>query len=239
MIYFYDGTETGFLTALAASFSDGEAVLAVGEKQLALGQEAVFVRSDQRRAEKIRARLLSFDKDCMKELNYLLRSGDEDRDAVAFAYFRLLAQKKRPIRGMYAFDAVLAAQECIRRIRTELDRMRGFVRFMESQSGALYAPLTPDNDIIDLLLPHFRARLPRFPFVLHDVKRKKAAVYDGAHTFFAPLEHAEVVLSANENDWQALWKEYFKSVNIPSRERLKQQRGYLPVRYRKFMPEFP
>ena len=84
----------------------------------------------------------------------------------------------------------------------------------------------------------FRSRLPRFPFVIHDVKRKKAAVWDTEHSFLAPLDRAEIVIAADEDAWQKLWKRYYDSVNIPSRERLKQMRGYLPVRYMKFMPEF-
>ena len=116
--------------------------------------------------------------------------------------------------------------------------MKGFVRFRESASGALYAPLSPDNDIVDLLARHFAKRLPESPFVLHDVKRKKAAVWDGEHLFLAPLQQAEVMLSADEEGWQKLWKTYFSAVNIPSRERIKQQNGYLPKRYRKFMTEF-
>lgn len=238
MIYFYDGSKEAFLTALALSFCDKEAVLTSGNKQLALGQETVFVAGDRARAAAAEKRLLSFDKSCMNDLDFLLRSGDSDKDAVAFAYFRLLARLKRPIRDMLAENAALAARECIQRIGTELHRMRGFIRFMESASGALYAPCSPDHDIIDLLLPHFRARLPHYPFVLHDVTRKKAAIYDGNHSFCAPLERAEVLLSADENAWQALWRNYYKTVNIPERERLKQMRGYLPVRYRKFMNEF-
>lgn len=238
MIYFYDGSKEAFLTALALSFRDDEAVLTAGNAQLALGQATAFVRADAARAAAVERRLLSFDKACMKDLDYLLRSGDCDRDMVAFAYFRFLAQQKRPVRSMLAENCVIAASECVHRVEWELHRMRGFVRFLESASGALYGPCSPDNDIIDLLLPHFRARLPHYPFVLHDVARKKAAVYDGANSFFAPLDKAEVLLSANELAWQDLWRKYYKTVNIPERERLKQMRGYLPVRYRKFMNEF-
>ena len=138
---------------------------------------------------------------------------------------------------MLANGDVVAATECMQRVTWELHRLKGFVRFMESASGALYAPLSPDHDICDLLLPHFRARLPEFPFVLHDVSRKKAAVYDGKNSFLAPLDRADVLLSADERAWQSLWRKYYQSVNIPSRERLKQMRGYLPVRYWKFLPE--
>ena len=174
----------------------------------------------------------------MEDLDYLLRSGMDGHEQVAFRYFKLLAEKKAPVRDMLAEEEVLLASECIRKVTYEIHRMHGFVRFLESASGALYAPLSPDNDVVDLLVPHFRARLPEFPFVLHDVKRKKAAVYDGKNTFLAPLERAEVMLSADEQAWQALWQRYYRSVNIPQRERLKQMKGYMPVRYWKFMPEF-
>lgn len=237
MIYFYDGTKEAFLTALLLAFPDEEAVLSSGNRQLTLGAETVFVRTNRERAARAEARLLALDKDCMHDLDLLLRSGMPDRDAVALAYFKLIAARGGPVRKMLAEDAVIAAQECMRRVSFEVHRFHGFVRFLESASGALYAPISPDNDICDLLVPHFRARLPQYPFVIHDVKRKKAAVYDGDHAFLAPLERAEIVLSASEDDWQKLWRKYYQSVNIPSRERLKQMRGYMPVRYWKFMPE--
>ena len=237
MIYFYDGTKTAFLTAFLLAFSDENALLTSTNTQLTIGQETVFVRPNPARAKKAEARFLSFDKGSMDDLATILRSGDSDHDMVAFNYLKLIAAERRPVRNMLAYDAVLAADECMRRVGLEIHRFHGFLRFMESGSGALYAPISPDNDICDLLVPHFRARLPQFPFVIHDVARKKAAVYDGEHTFLAPLEQAEVALSANEAEWQALWKRYYASVNIPSRERLKQMRGYMPVRYWKFMPE--
>lgn len=238
MIYFTDGTKEGFLTAFLLAYEDGESYITSSQKQLTIGQETVFVAADPVRAKRAKERLLSFDKDCMKDLDFLLRSADKNREQLALRYFRLLAEEKRPVRGMLSREEVLAATDCVRRVSYEIHRMHGFVRFIECKSGALYAPIAPDADICDLLAPHFKARLREFPFVLHDVPRKKAAVFDGTSVFTAPLEGAEILLSADETGFQSLWKQYYRSVNIPSRERLKQMRGYLPVRYRKFMTEF-
>ena len=237
MTYFYDGTKESFLTAFVLSYGDEDARLASSPTQLTLGQQSVFVRTDLKQAEKAENRFLSFDPDSINELGLLLRSGEHARDMIALRYFRYLCKQKRPVGRNFAEPCVVEAAECIRRITTELHRMKGFIRFMECESGALYAPFAPDNDISDLLAPHFRARLPEFPFLIHDVPRKKATVYDGINTFTAPLERAGIVLSADETGWQSLWKRYYKSVNIPSRERLKQMRGYMPVRYWKYLPE--
>ena len=160
-----------------------------------------------------------------------------DNEQIAFRYFRMLAKEKRPVGKRLADTDVFAAVNCIKKVGWEVHKLHGFVRFMETESGALYAPFSPDNDIVDRLVPHFRARLPQYPFVLHDVTRKKAAVYDGKNVFIAPLGSANVLISANEEEWKKLWQKYYVAVNIPSRERKKQMRGYMPVRYWKFLPE--
>ncbi len=237
MIYFYDGSKESFLTAFVLSYGDGDATLTSRDCQLSLGQETVFVKADPARAAKAEARLNAIDSHCMRDLDLLLRSGEKQRDGVLLRYFRCLAAYGRPVRDMYQVDAAREADRALRKIGTEIHRMKGFVRFMECASGALYAPVSPDNDICDLLLPHFRGRLGSIPFVIHDVSRRKAAVFDGEHSFVAPLGGAEIVLSADEENWRDLWKRYYASVNIPSRERLKQMRGYMPVRYWRFMPE--
>lgn len=239
MIWFFDGSKDAFLTAFLYAYRDERPIVSAGNRQLSLGQQCVFVRADADKARRCEARLKELDKNCMRDLDLLLRSSEENRGQIAFEYLRLIARRGGPVRGMLAEDAVSRAAECMRRVTFEVHRLKGFVRFLESASGALYAPVSPDNDVVDLLVPHFRGRIPNIPFVLHDVRRGKAAVWDGTHAFLAPLEKAEIALSADEAGWQALWKQYYRSVNIPSRERLKQMKGYMPVRYWKFMPEDP
>lgn len=237
MLYLFDGTKNGFLTALVKAFPDEEAIVGSKCVQIPLGQGQVCVETDFSLAERAKNRLLSFDKDSMHDLDTLLRSGMENNEQIAFRYFRLLAKYKRPIGNQLAEIDVFNAVECMKKIGHEIHKLHGFIRFMETESGALYAPLSPDNDICDLLAPHFQKRLPNYPFVLHDVKRKKAAVYDGERLFLAPLEEAEVLLAADETGWRTLWQKYYAAVNIPSRERLTQMRGYMPKRYWKFLPE--
>ena len=235
MIYLTDGTRDGLLTAFLAAWGDEEALL-LPKDERPLGP-CVEVVPDPQKAQRALCRFQELDGGCVREMDRLLRCRDEGIQT-AFRYLLLIAKRGGPVRGMLSHPDVLKAEQALRRVSHEIDRMKGFVRFSESASGALYAPLSPDNDIVDLLARHFSKRLPESPFVLHDVKRKKAAVWDGEHLFLAPLQQAEVMLSADEEGWQKLWKTYFSAVNIPSRERIRQQNGYLPKRYRKFMTEF-
>ena len=237
MIYFFDGTTEGFLTAFIAAYTDESAILTSKDIQLSLEQSSIFIQTDTKKAKKASERLQIFDPHALYDLDTLLRCGQEDHEQVAFLYFRHLARQKRPVGKQFANPDIFRAVEYMKKVGFEIHRFHGFIRFMETESGALYAPFSPDNDICDLLVPHFKARLPEYPFVLHDVRRKKAAIYDGKNTFVAPLGTANVLISANEEGWQALWKRYYKAVNIPSRERLKQMRGYMPARYWQFLPE--
>ncbi len=237
MLYAFDGSKQGFLTAFILGFDDPDALLSSKRAQLRLGEGQVCVETDFSLAQRAENRLLSFDRDCMRDLDLLLRSGEEDNEQVAFLYLRKLAKEKVSIGKRLADLEVFRAVEYIKRVRFEIHRFHGFIRFMETKSGALYAPFSPDNDVADLLVPHFQKRLPAFPFVLHDIRRKKAAVYDGVRVFVAPLESAAILLSADESAWQELWKKYYSAVNIPSRERLNQMRGYMPKRYWSFLTE--
>ena len=237
MLYQFDGTKNGFLTAFTRAYLDEEAVLSSKTIQPLIGQGQVCVETDIELAKKTENRLLSFDRYCMEDLDILLRSGMENNEQIAFRYLRLLAKTKSPVRKRLADLDVFHTVECMKKVRYEIHRFHGFIRFMKTASGALYAPFSPDNDICDLLAPYFKGRFPQFPFVLHDVKRMKATVYDGKNIFTAPLSEAQILLSADEAEWQTLWKSYYSAVNIPSRERLKQMKGFMPTRYWKFLPE--
>ena len=240
MVYLFDGTKNGFLTAFCTAYCDKNAQLTSAQVQLRMGEECVRGPTNFNTAKKAEERLSSFDPDFAYDLDILFRSENPNYAQIAFRYFRLLAENKAPVNKRLANPDVFAAVECIRRVGHEIHKLHGFVRFMETASDALYAPISPDHDVCELLAPHFKARFPLFPFVIHDVKRKKAAVYDGKQIFIAPLKEASVVLSANEAQWQSLWRGYYQATTIAARtsaEREKQMRGNMPVRYWNFLTE--
>ena len=236
MFYLFDGTKFGFLTAFLEAYFDEDAYLCSRQTQLPMSA-LKEVQTDEIRAQKAEKKLSSFDSAFCYELDRLLRSGKTDSEQIAFRYCKVLAKEKQRIRNRLANPDVFAAQQRIKSVNLEIHHMHGFIRFMECENGLLYAPFSPDNDICDLLVPHFRARLSEYVFILHDVKRKKATFCDGETFFVHPLEQADVFLSASETEWQALFKRYYQAVNIPERERLDQMRGYMPKRYWKFLPE--
>lgn len=122
---------------------------------------ASFARSGKSgaRAEKLKA----LDKNCLYDLDCVLRTPESDREQAAFLYIRLLVLQGKSIRGMLAAPEVRRVRDLSDRVGQERHRLTGFLRFRETANGVFYAPCSPDNDVVELLMPHFAARFRTFP----------------------------------------------------------------------------
>jgi len=149
----------------------------------------------------------------------------------------------------------------------EVHRLTGLIRFSELEGGVLYAPIDPDNDVLEFLAPHFSDRYRYDPFIIHDKSRCKALFsydktwriepFDGEMLSPARKENISqsvtwgrffclkteepspcLMVSESENNIRDLWKQYFEVMATKERINLKHQRQFVPVRYRKHLPEF-
>jgi probable DNA metabolism protein len=235
-VLIYDGTADGFYTAVFDGWKENCAV-AENECNLQLGDEAVYIVTDEQKAARVSKKLKAISPVQEKNIRLVLRCAQPDKAEVARRYLRLVLACGASAAERLAEKDVRQFFDYLKKIKVEEDHLLGFLRFSECADGILYAPCSPDHDILELLLPHFTDRLCGQKFVIHDVGRKKAALYNGERVLIAPLDRAEIVLSADEEAYLALWREYYNAVNIQSRQNLKQMKRSMPVRYWKFMSE--
>ncbi len=238
-VYFTESESLeSFFTAVFDGYKDETAYLTSSAFfQPALGDRVVCVRTDEEKAERVVKKIRSLDGRALYEIERILRSNDPEREQIAFSYLRVLVKEQRPVRGMLLKAEIRRAMDALNKVTKEVHHMKGFLRFQETQDGVFYAPFSPDHDIVDLLVPHFSARFNGTPFILHDVKRKKAAVSDGKKYGVFAAERADVLLSEQEDALLGLWKSYYKNVSIAARKNTRQMKNYMPVRYWRFMPE--
>src|ERR1700759_5807161 len=124
-------------------------------------------------------------------------------------------------------------------IGRERHRMEAFIRFQKLSDGTFYAGVEPDFNVLPLLIKHFRDRYADQKWIIYDLKRKYGIYYD-----LEKVEYMEVEFSTDgdknkltgiyfedEQLYQHLWKNYFNSVNIPSRKNLKLHLRHIPKRY--------
>ena len=237
-IFITDGTPSTFFTAVFDAFREKECVITSDRQvQLSFDSEVIRVGCDEQKCERVRNGIAKYDRLAEEEIALALRSCDPLKEQTAFEYIRKLMNVKAPVRKMLNAPEVIEFNDIVYKVTGETHRLKGFLRFMENSAGVLYAPYSPDNNITDLLMEHFAERLKSEKFVIHDLKRKIAGMYDGNEWIMGYAGEAEVYLSEYERTFENLWKKDYNSVNIKERPHEKQMKGYMPVRYWKFLPE--
>lgn len=240
LIYEFNGTQNGLLTCLFESFTRREKPYMVtsGAVQITFDSELTTIATDVSHAEKVRAAIVKYGSiTLLNRLFLVLRSADPHRETAVFNAAWKCLDARRDMTTDFADPDIIAFDDLSRKIRTEIHRMKGFVRFEESADGVWYAHFEPDNDIVDLVAPHFLGRLGE-KFILHDVRRNKISISDGKRIFtFLSDRPLVVYLSPRETELKKLWITYYDSVNIPERKNERLMRGYMPRRYDKHLPE--
>ncbi|MCD8205550.1 MAG: TIGR03915 family putative DNA repair protein [Clostridia bacterium] len=237
-VFITDASSVSFYTAVFLAYGKKEAYIS-SEKdtQLTIGDEQLFVEADREKAERVAKKITSIDRFAESEIDRVLRSNKKEKCETAFRYIKLLVREERPVRGMQSRPEIIALEECLHSVSREIDKFKGFIRFIETNDGVFYAPYSPDADITDLLMPHFIGRFSSQKFIIHDVGRGYAAAYDGKSWTSGDIGPVEIELSDDEGLFERLWTKYYDSVNIEERENIKQMKGFMPVRYWKFLPE--
>ncbi len=236
-IFITDGSPAAFFTAVFDAYSEECVITSDSSIQLSLDSEIVRVQYDDEKCRRVRNGISKYDELAEDEILLALRSCDRLKEQIAFGYIKKIMQFKAPVRKRLSLPETIELNDLLYKVNGETHRLKGLLRFMESRDGALYAPYSPDNDITDLLMRHFAERLKSEKFVIHDVKRKIAGMYDGNECIMGYAGEAEVYLSEYEKAFENLWKKYYQAVNIKERPHEKQMKGSMPVRYWKFLPE--
>lgn len=175
----------------------------------------------------------------LSTIYYALRSQDELKETIIFnAIYKCLSERKNLLDNFKDPD-MLALFDLKSKIGNETHRMKGFIRFEKTASGIWYSHFSPDNNVVDLVAPHFKERFPKEKFIIHDTRRNIFSVYNGKDILtFKSDQPITIYLDKEEIEFQGLWQTYFNSVNIKERKNTRLQDNSLPRRYRVNMSEF-
>jgi probable DNA metabolism protein len=151
--------------------------------------------------------------------------------------------------GARADPDVATVRQWSRRVRLEIHRFKGLLRFAELASGRWLATCEPDFDIVMPLAFHFRRRLGGQRWLIFDIRRQTAASWNGRQINAEtadnrPLQAGEIQawlgddsLSADEARCRNLWQVFHQRVSIESRANPRLQRRAMPARYWRHLTE--
>ncbi len=244
--YCYDGSFEGFLCAVADCLEAGE-----GQPEFTRNrdrQAGGLFSGDMRETVTDRASAVEFRKRLVEAVSqeafatarYAFHSRKAGIEQLLWRYLVMGLQVGGRLCLMLAEEPVHSVNRIARQVAHEAHKFKGFVRFQEVEAGFLYARIEPEADILPFIAPHFVERVGDRPWMIHDLRRCQAAVFDlKSWRLIKDVElTSEPGVTAGEHDYAALWQRYFQRHAIAERHNPKLQQKHVPLRYRKHLTEF-
>mgnify|MGYP002855721817 CR=1 FL=1 len=254
--YIFDNTLEGLLTAVFDSFflhQQPEFLLTEGEQLPLFANEPHHVVTDFEHAERVWKGLEKYlSQDGLHMITISWLSEERTLNQPLFNFIcKVFRTKVKHLEHNSSDPDVLEVKNTCRRVLHEQLRLKQFIRFQKAKDGTYLAVISPDHNVLPLIIDHFQSRFNDQPWLIYDAKRHYGYYYDSMTkplriTFedeaFVPFDLANGKLSAevlSENDklFQELWRTYFKAICIKERMNHKKQLSDMPRRYWKYMTE--
>lgn len=237
MKYIYDGTFDGLMTVVFDAYKIIEKINIKEDADQIEMFENIFVKTDIEKASRVKKGIASkFSKGLITEF-LEIHSSDNPNKADTIA---------RCIKGIYNYgiNFLTSADEwavnfvgILKNFRNEVHDYKGLLRFREIQEDFLLAEITPHNDILMFLTPHFLSRMPNEKFIIYDVNRKKAAFCICGKCELMIVESLTAKNSDREEFFKAAWMKFYETVGIDERRNKKLMISNMPKKYWKYLPE--
>ncbi len=256
LVYTFDNTLDGLLTAVFDSFflkQSDVTLLAEGEQLPLFADEPHRVHTDSEKAERVWKGLEKYlSKDGLHMITVSWLSEERALNQPLFNFIcKVFRLKIKDYERNASDEDVLAVRNICRRVLHEQLRMKQFIRFQKAKDGTYLAVVSPDHNVLPLVIDHFQDRFGDQSWLIYDARRHYGYYYDGAaapiHITFENeaavpfnLENGKLdddVLSENDKIFQNLWRTYFKAICIKERMNPKKQLSDMPRRYWKYMTE--
>ena len=236
MIYIINNDLKSLYSAIFLAYEKKHTNIKIYNKdaQLSIFDEVIDVKINDLKAKRVETLLKKILKGNFNEIKLAFRSGNDDKNTVIFNYLREVINAKKDISENFSNKSVYSFYEIVNKVKKEIHHLKGFIRFSKTKEGIYYAKFLPDNDVCDLILPHFKSRFKSMPFILHDYKFDCLCAYNGNESKIIRQKISSLTV---KDDINSLFKTYYDSVNIKERKNTRVMTNFLPKRYHVNMPE--
>ncbi len=160
-------------------------------------------------------------------------------------YIQYVFKNKPNKNTNYSNPDILKINQVAKMVNREKHRMEAFVRFELIQSDIYVATVSPDFNVLPLIINHFKDRYADQKWLIYDTSRKYGIYYNLTSVEVITFENPNDITPrniknkhlTNEIEFQKLWNTYFKNVNIVSRKNTKLHQQHIPKRYWKYLTE--
>lgn len=238
----FDGTFDGFLTVVYDYYYNRlrpSRIVEDTDYQQGIAEEVIRIETNTDKALRV---VGGFHEKLNQEIYEIIYnaflSSETERFLHILKYIILAFQVLGAVVRYEHLDYVLAVRKMSRYTGKEAHLLKGFTRFSETKDGIFYAEISPNNNVLPILAQHFAERLMNERWIIRDVKRGIAVIYNSNEWIIVPLGDVTAEFSVSEENYRRLWTSFHNAIGIEERFNPKLQRNLLPNRYRKHMVEF-
>lgn len=239
-----EGIFTMVYDAWSAHLQDDAIDLRVeGEDNYELFAKYVYVDTDMEKAVKVarsvsrKISTLAFDYIYAAALSY-----EKDKAMAIYRFLKLGFSVGNKVTDMNVRDEVNRVFQLHRNIGNEAHLFKGFVRFVDMENGLLVAKIKPKNQVLPIIAEHFADRFSGENFVIVDETHGIGLFHALGKQWFLSAIDSEAIeklwQSERSDEYERLWKTFFKSIEITPRHNEKCQKTLCSLRYRDYMTEF-
>ena len=235
VVYLYDGSFEGFLCCVFESFAQHELPFAIWtpERETATLYPVKEIPTDHAKARRVFA---SFRAKLGEETESLVTrdflSGWEDKELRLIRFLHLAFALGPGTVKRRGHPEVAPLYQMKQSLDWEVDKFQGFVRFQEHE-GMLGAVIHPKNYILPLLRGHFCARFPEENFMIYDAVHQAVLLYQNHKAQLMELAEPLALPPPDEREqqFQDLWKQFYKTLEIKARHNEKGRMTHCPKRF--------
>ena len=238
LIFSYDGTFEGFLSAVFDSFA-----MKVIPSDIVINDDLEpsllkihYVETDSEHAKRVETGIR--EKLGETVLNMVKRAylfDGEGKEISILLFIKKAFAEGRAIGSRIGEETVNKVYKMCVAVNNEAERFRQFTRFSDS-NGALVAVIHPKHFVLPLIKSFFCARIKNEHFMIYDAEHGAALIHTPERTAIIPVENLELP-ETEDFFYKNLWKSYYRHIAIASRYNPTCRRAHMPKRFWQYLPE--
>lgn len=234
LVYLYDGSLAGLYCCVYTAVYAGRmpfAIQAQADMEPSLMAEQDILTRPEQAAKVHKSISQKISPDALDLVETVFLSCMPEREMAILRFLLLGYQEGRKVDSMLAHPLVAPLLQAQRHLKSEQNKLTGFVRFSD-YGGFLAATITPKNFILPFLAGHFARRYANEEFMIFDKTNKAALLYQNKRWKIVAMDSIDFPpVSEEEARYRALWKRFYKTIAIQSRENPRCRMTHMPKRY--------
>lgn len=237
--YYYDGSFEGLLTVVFDGLKNKNKIgeVKIIESQISFDLNFSYIKTDKEKSDRVKKYIIeNFSLQFFNQIRYCFLSFEKNKDSIIIkSIYKVM---EFGIDYIFSVDKdILQLRKYTKNVSSESHRYFGILRFLELEEGVLFGTIEPKNNILPIVLSHFKNRFSNEKFAIFDKKRNVIAYYNKENVEILSVESLDYRLSKSEEKISSLWKIFHKNISIKERENKKLQQQNLPKYYWKNLIE--